>query len=101
VWLADRTRADRFAAGEADLDHVHGDRVLGRVRGLAGRSRDFRRTRAGQLPQPVEQRRRQRQPEARVLAPEFFHRRWGETADPKMLAPDVDAALASDARAPG
>jgi amino acid transporter len=27
---------------------------------------------------------------------EFFHRRWGETADPNMLAPDVDAALARE-----
>ena len=23
----------------------------------------------------------------------FFHRRWGETADPKLLAPDVDAEI--------
>jgi len=32
---------------------------------------------------------------------EFFHRRWGESADPNMLAPDVDAALAGDTRPPG
>ncbi|HEY1592381.1 MAG TPA: APC family permease [Solirubrobacteraceae bacterium] len=32
----------------------------------------------------------------------FFHRRWGETADPKLLAPDVDAEIASgDPRGPG
>ena len=28
---------------------------------------------------------------------EFFHRRWGEAADPKMLAPDVDAEIAEEA----
>jgi amino acid transporter len=26
----------------------------------------------------------------------FFHRRWGETADPKLLAPDVDAEIARE-----
>jgi amino acid transporter len=31
----------------------------------------------------------------------FFHRRWGEAADSNMLAPDVDAALAREARSPG
>jgi amino acid transporter len=27
---------------------------------------------------------------------DFFHRRWGETADPKLLAPDVDAEIARE-----
>ena len=32
---------------------------------------------------------------------DFFHRRWGETADPNMLAPDVDAEIAQEAFPPG
>ncbi len=27
---------------------------------------------------------------------DFFHRRWGETADPELLAPDVDAEIARE-----
>jgi amino acid transporter len=32
---------------------------------------------------------------------EFFHRRWGEAADQKLLAPDVDAEIAKEAYPPG
>jgi hypothetical protein len=31
----------------------------------------------------------------------FFHRRWGETADPKLLAPDVDAEIVREDYPPG
>jgi amino acid transporter len=32
---------------------------------------------------------------------EFFHRRWGEAADQKLLAPDVDAEIAQESYPPG
>jgi amino acid transporter len=31
----------------------------------------------------------------------FFHRRWGETADQKLLAPDVDTEIAQESYPPG